>query len=108
MILTNFHRYESLVKADDDELGFKNYQALNMLSAIFSMMLSLINCLLITLTVQSKLIKYTICGILLSFQIGSLVYTNFIFSKMSSHAWTALIIAIVYFTFLLPFYAYVI
>ena len=55
MILSYLNRYQSLTKADDDEIGFVNFQALNMLSAVFSMMFTILNSLLIALTFETNL-----------------------------------------------------
>ena len=55
MVISNWHRYQSHAKADDDEIGFHNFQALNMLQAVFSMIFTIINCILITLTFETNL-----------------------------------------------------
>ena len=108
MILSNLNRYKSKVKAEEYEIGFKNFEALNMLSAAFSMMFTILNCLLIALTFETNILRFSICGIIVTFELGVLIYSNFIFTAMSYTAWTTLGLSIVFYMILLPFYGYVI
>ena len=81
---------------------------MNVISAVFSTLFSLLNSLLITLTFETNLYKFGIGGSLLFTNMFVLTWTNFSFLKMSYTAWMALSISSVYFLILIPFYGYVI
>ena len=64
------------------------------------------NCLLITLTFENNTLKFIICGVIFIFELGVLIFSNFIFSEMSSVAWMTLSISVLFYFILLPFYGY--
>ena len=97
MIMSNFNVYKDL--AEDN-----NYQALNMLSTVFSIIFTQMDTLVLHFLWETKIQRsLTIIG-LYSFQLIVLVQTNFIFEHMSYHSFVALTIAILYLIILIPFF----
>ena len=47
MSITNFHRYRSPTKAEDDQIAYKNFQFFNTMSVSFTTTFTITNCLLI-------------------------------------------------------------
>lgn len=48
MTITNFHRYRSKSKADEDQIAYKNFQFFNLMSCMYSTIFVCCNCFLIS------------------------------------------------------------
>ena len=79
-----------------------------MIAAVFSMMFTIMNCLLIALTFETNLLRFSLCGFIVTFELAALIFSNFNFNYMSYTAWATIVISIIFFSILLPFYGYVI
>lgn len=105
MDLSNFNIYKAQSSEHSD--GFVNFEGLNMLSSVFSVMFNIFNSMLIVLVFPDKLIKNILVCIVFVTQTFVLIYTNFIFEGISTHAVIALVIALVYTAILIPSFLYV-
>lgn len=48
MSITNFHRYRSKAKAEDDQIAYKNFQFFNLMSCLYSTLFLCCNCFLMS------------------------------------------------------------
>jgi hypothetical protein len=97
MVMSNFNVYKD-TKEDN------NYEALNMLSSVFSIIFTTMDSLVLHFLWETKLQRYLTIVILYTFQLLVLIQTNFIFEEMSYHSYASLTIAIVYLMILIPFF----
>jgi len=107
MQLSNFNLYKEGTN-DVKKDGFINYQGLNMLTTVFSVMFSIFNALLMGFVFESKFQKNILISLIFGLQLSVLLYTNFIFSDMSFHSIISLTIAIVFTLILIPAFGYII
>jgi len=101
MQISNFNVYK-VGKNANDANGFTNYQGLNMLSTVFSVMFTIFNSILMSFIFERAYVKSLVVGILYSLQIFVLMWTNFKFNDMTFHSWVAVIIAAIYTMILIP------
>ena len=107
MMLSNFNIYEFGRNSNDDN-GFTNYQALNMITSVFSVMFNVFNTLFIMFTFQSNFMKRLLVFLVFFLQIVVLVFTNFVLTDMSYHTYMALSISVVYTLILVPSFVFII
>jgi hypothetical protein len=115
MMLSNFNVYSSNIdlKATANvegivynEDGYANFEGLNMLSSVFSVMFNLFNSLFMVFVFDNKIVRYSLVGTIFVLQIIILIATNFTFENLSSHAIIAIVIAIAYQGILVPAFLY--
>lgn len=88
MCLSNFNGY--------DEDDTKNFEGLNMLSTVYSVIFSIFNTYLGSMLLESNRIKLPMTLMVLLTTMGSILYTNFIWYDMTYHTVVSLIIGIIY------------
>ena len=96
MCLSNYYVY--------DKDTNPNFEGLNMLSTVFSVIFCILNCYLASLVIDDMRVK-AVCTV---FIFGLLEYiiidTTFVWDDMSSHTRTAIAIAIIYTLILIPIF----
>ena len=104
MQLSNFNMYKEHKESDEEgEKVFLNYEGLNQLSTVFSVIFSFCNSMLMGFVFPNqKKLKNGLIVIIFVFQTFSILYTTFIFENMSYHSIIALVIAIVFTSVMIP------
>jgi len=105
MQISNFNIYK-VGKNSNEENGFTNYQGLNMLSTVFSVMFTIFNSILMSFIYTNGKMKSFLVGVLYSLQMIVLMWTNFNFNDMTFHSVMSIVIAIVYTIILIPAFGY--
>lgn len=96
MTLSNFNEY--------DDGDTKNFQGLNMLSNVFSVLFAVFNCYLGSMVVYDKTIKICLTVFVVVLVEFTIIFTSFIFEDMNYHTTVSLIIAIVYTSLMIPIF----
>lgn len=88
MCLSNFNGY--------DEDDTQNFEGLNMLSTVYSVIFSIFNTYLGSMLIESDNIKLPMTLLVLITTMGSILYTSFIWHDMTYHTVVSLVIGIIY------------
>ena len=67
MIISNFHQYHSKNEADEHEIGFLNFQALNMLTSTFSIMFTIFNAIILSFIEENNVKKSLLISVIYFF-----------------------------------------
>jgi hypothetical protein len=67
MIISNFHQYHSKNEADENEIGFLNFQALNMLTSTFSIMFTIFNAIILSFIEENNVKKSLLISVIYIF-----------------------------------------
>ena len=105
MQISNFNAYQKGTN-DNENDGFTNYQGLNMLSTVFSVMFTIFNTILMSFLFEDKKLRNVLISITYTAQTFILYFTNFIWDDVSYHTVTALTIAILFTIILIPSFGY--
>jgi hypothetical protein len=99
MALSNFNGYV--------EENTINFEGLNMLSTVFSVLIAIFNCYLASMVIYDFLMK-SICTILVfSLVQYTIIQTNFIFGDLTYHTTVSLTISICYTCILIPAFGWI-
>ena len=93
-IFSNFNVY--------DQQDSLNFEGLNMLSTMFSVMFCIFNCFLANMVVQSRCIRFGMNSLIFCFLMTTLLFTNFTFDGMNEKTTFTIVIAAVFMCILLP------
>lgn len=104
MMLSNFNVYTSFKDAAliDGVESYDNFEGLNMLSSVFSVMFNIFNTILMVFVIKETNIKYILVCVIFILQTIILIVTNFKFEIISTHAIIALTISVIYTLILVP------
>lgn len=105
MQISNFNVYKAGTN-DNENDGFTNFQGLNMLSTVFSVIFTIFNTILTNFLIEDKKVRNTLNVLVYFLQLFILTWTNFIFTDLSMHTITALIIAFIFIIILIPSFSY--
>jgi hypothetical protein len=105
MIMTNFHRYRSTKKAEDDEIAYKNFQFFNAVSSSFGTTFTITTCLLIFQVFENRFHSGIQCFSLFVFHYGSLFLMNYDTNIVNYQSTATIVIAVFYLLILVPFFA---
>ena len=94
MILSNFNVYTI-----DDVV---NFEGLNMLSTMFSVMFCFFNCFLGNMVIADWRIRTSLSAFVFSFLTFTLMFTNFTFNGMNTKTMVTMFIAVIYIMILIP------
>lgn len=94
MILSNYNGYDST--------DTKNFEGLNMLSTVFSVMFCFFNCFLSSLVFNDFRYNMVATLIIFLFLQATLMFTNFVFEDITYHTTVSIVISIVYTVILVP------
>ena len=102
MQLSNFNVYRKSADVADGRETYTNYEGLNMLTTLFSVVFTIYNSIMMGFCYRNSTIKNVLVGILYSLQTIILMATNFDFSDISVHSSISILIAVVYTLILVP------
>ena len=94
MASANFNEYNR------DDL--KNFEGLNMLSTLFSVIFAIFNVQLANLVVINVYIKTTMTIIVYALELAVIVFTNFKLENMTTHTTKAITIAVIFLIVMIP------
>jgi hypothetical protein len=94
MASANFNEYNR------DDL--KNFEGLNMLSTLFSVIFAIFNVQLANLVVQNVYIKTSLTVLVYCLELGIIIFTNFKLVNMTTHTIKAIAIAVVFLIIMIP------
>lgn len=94
MASANFNEYNR------DDL--KNYEGLNMLSTLFSVIFAIFNVQLANLVVTNVYIKTTMTIIVYALELSVIIFTNFKLENMTTHTTKAITIAVIFLIVMIP------
>ena len=94
MILSNYNVY-----TEEDS---KNYDGLNMLSTMFSVIFCFCNCFLGNLFIKDGRVRAALSIFVFMFLTFTLMFTNFVFEGMNIKTVVVILIAIIYLMILIP------
>jgi hypothetical protein len=99
MALSNFNGYtvENTI----------NFEGLNMLSTVFSVLIAVFNCYLASLVIESKIINSVSTLIVFGILEFVIVWTNFIFGDDTNHTLLSLVLSIVFTCIMIPSFGYI-
>ena len=100
MCLMNFNMY--------DEDDTKNFQGLNTLSTLFSVLFTIFNTFIASLIFNTGMLKIVSTIVVFSFMLFSVIYTTFIFEDLTYHTTMSLAIAIIFSIIMIPAFGYII
>jgi hypothetical protein len=99
MSLANFNVYE----ASDT----KNFQGLNTLSTVFSILFAIFNTFLASMVFENIFFKLSMTFIVFGFVSFSIISTTFIFENLTYHTTVSLVMSIVYTCLMVPSFGYI-
>jgi|TARA_B110001450_G_scaffold239250_1_gene246978 hypothetical protein len=102
MILSNFNVYKEAHQ--ESSLGYSNFEALNMLSSVFSVLFTFMNTFILHFLWRTFYERFLTVCFLFGSEFFVLVHTNFLFEGMSYHSAVSLTIAVIYMLILIPFF----
>jgi hypothetical protein len=73
-----------------------------MLSTVFSVLFAIFNCYLASMVIYDFAVKAVCTMLVFALVEYTIIETNFIFGDVTSHTWTALVIAIAYTCIMIP------
>ena len=94
MATSNFNEYNR------DDL--KNFEGLNMLSTLFSVIFAIFNVQLANLVVENVYIKMSLMVLVYTLELGVIIFTNFKLEHMTTHTAKAISIAVVFLIIMIP------
>ena len=94
MASANFNEYNR------DDL--KNFEGLNMLSTLFSVIFAIFNVQLANLVVINVYIKTTMTIIVYALELAVIIFTNFKLENMTTHTTKAITIAVIFLIVMIP------
>ena len=99
MILSNFNMY--------DEEDTKNFEGLNMISTVFSVLFTIFNSVIASLVIQNQIVNLLFSLVVFSSCVGTIMFTNFIWEQMNYHTVISIIICITYMMILVPSFGWI-
>lgn len=94
MSLANFNVY--------DEEDTKNFQGLNTLSTVFSVLFAVFNSILASMIFDHQVMKLCMTFVVFGFVTFSIITTTFIFDDLTYHTTVSLVMSIVYTCLMVP------
>jgi hypothetical protein len=110
MQLSNFNMYKRYEEGDETNgfqpTGYQNYEGLNQISTVFSVIFSFCNSMLMGFVFPNqKKLKSGLVVIIFVFQIFSIIYTTFEFDDMSYHSIISLVISLIFTVVMIPVFS---
>jgi hypothetical protein len=99
MSLANFNVY--------DETDTKNFQGLNTLSTVFSVLFAVFNSFLASIIFDNPILKLVMTFVVFGFVTFSVITTTFIFDDLTYHTTVSLIMSISYVCLIIPSFGYI-
>jgi uncharacterized membrane protein len=99
MSLANFNVYE--------ESDTKNFQGLNTLSTVFSVLFAVFNTFLASMVFSNVCFKFVMTFVIFGFVSYSIIATTFIFDDLTYHTTVALAMSISYICMMVPAFGYI-
>jgi hypothetical protein len=99
MTLSNFNGYV--------EENTINFEGLNMLSTVFSVLVSVFNCYLASMVIENYYIKAFMTFLCFGLSEYTIIYTNFIFGDLTYHTTVSLWISIFFTIVFIPAFGYI-
>lgn len=99
MTLSNFNGYV--------EENTINFEGLNMLSTVFSVLVSVFNCYLASMVIENYYFKAIMTFVCFGLSEYTIIYSNFIFGDITYHTQVSLWISIVFTVIMIPAFGYI-
>ena len=99
MSMANFNVYE--------ESDTKNFQGLNTLSTVFSVLFAVFNTFLASLIFENAILKLVMTFLVFGFVTFSVISTTFIFDDLTYHTTVSLVMSITYTCLMVPSFGYI-
>jgi hypothetical protein len=99
MSMANFNVYE--------ESDTKNFQGLNTLSTVFSVLFAVFNTFLASIIFENVILKLTMTFLVFGFVTFSVISTTFIFDDLNYHTTVSLVMSISYTCLIVPSFGYI-
>lgn len=99
MVLSNFNGYS--------EENTINFEGLNMLSTVFSVLICVFNCYLASMVIENYVVKASMTFFCFGFAEFTIIQTNFIFGDITYHTTVSLLISIIFTAIMIPAFGYI-